>query len=509
MQVPLQLDRASGEPLQSQLAAQLRNLILSGRIRPGASIPSSRELANLLNVSRNTVIAAYERLSTEGYIESSRASGTFVSKNVLAAPVREAEAEDRDAQVQASSERRRDRLVFRGRPQRVINLDAPRPPIDFFVGRPHVQSFPRKTWRRLLLKNIAIGAYGLAEYSDPAGLLDLRQAIADHLGPARGIRTTAAQIIITGGIQEALNVVSRLLIQPGTPVVIEDPCYQGAAFTFESYGAELIPTAVDLAGLQVRRLPERAVSVAYVTPSHQFPVGATMPLNRRLQLLEWANRVGAYIVEDDYDSDFRYDGPPLTALAGMDSTGAVIYVGTFSKAIGAGLRVGYMVVPPELVQPACHVKTILNNGNGWLNQAALADFIRSGGYVRHLRRIQKENKSRLQALAKAVGESLPGATITGDQGGMHVMLHLPANGPTAPELETHIRPLGVGLYSLRSGAAIDFKNTRYSERGLVLGYSSLSEAQIMKGIARIGDAVAAWTTGQNVVAVAEAAPVLR
>jgi GntR family transcriptional regulator/MocR family aminotransferase len=315
--------------------------------------------------------------------------------------------------------------------------------------------------------------------------MDLRQAIAEHLGPARGIRARASQVIITGGIQEALNIISRLLIRAGTPVVIEDPCYQGAAFTFESYGAEIIPTPVDSAGIQVRRLPERSVSLAYVTPSHQFPVGATMSLNRRMKLIEWANRVGAYLVEDDYDSDFRYDGPPLTALAGMDSSGTVIYLGTFSKSIGAGLRLGYMVVPSELAEPASVVKTILNNGNGWLNQAALADFIKSGSYSRHLRRIRKEYKSRLEALIEAVDRHLKGATITGDKGGMHVMLHLPADGPTASQLEKYMRSLGVGIYSLRSGAAIDFAHTTYSDRGLVLGYSSLTEVQIKKGVERI------------------------
>jgi len=485
MQIPLSLNRRNGVALQVQIATQMRQLILKGRLNAGSSVPSSRELADMLGVSRNTVLSAYDRLIAEGYLETRKASGTSVSREISATLRRGGAPEGADKRSDSLYRKRHDLIVFRGRAQKLIDLEAPRPSIDFFVGRPSAQSFPRKTWRGLLLRNLAMAGSGLTEYGDPSGLMDLRQAIADHLGPARGIRADARQILIVGGIQEALNVIARIFVRPGTPVVIENPCYQGAAFAFESYGAEIIGVPVDSDGLLVERLPERSVSLGYVTPSHQFPTGETMPLSRRIKLIEWAQRVGAYIVEDDYDSDFRYDGPPLTAVAGMETGGSVIYLGTFSKSIGAGLRLGYMVVPPQIAEVALAVKTILNNGSTWLEQAALADFIKSGAYARHLRRIQRQYKSRLDTLVHAVRTHLKGVTVTGHAGGMHVMLHLPMDGPSAAELEGRAKSLGIGIYSVKTGAAVEYGRTAYSERSLVVGYSSLTEAQIRKGIERV------------------------
>ncbi len=325
----------------------------------------------------------------------------------------------------------------------------------------------------------------LTEYPDPAGIPKLRQAIADYLGPSRGINTTAEQVIIVNGSQQGLNLISRLLIREGTPVVTECPCYQGAAYVFNSYGAELNMVPVDRNGLEVAKLPRTRVSLAYVTPSHQYPMGVTLTLERRIRLLDWAWEVGAYIVEDDYDSDFRHHGSPLTAIAGQDRHGCVIYTGTFSKSIGAGLRLGYLVVPKELVKPARTVKTLMDNGHAWLEQAVLADFIASGSYAKHLRKIRHTYLSRRDCLVNSLREHFGDVQLSGMAGGMHIVWHLPENFPMAKDVQMLAQDVGVGVYSLEAAAACDIRHSSCSDRTLVLGYSSVREEQICEGIARL------------------------
>lgn len=251
----------------------------------------------------------------------------------------------------------------------------------------------------------------------------------------------------------------------------------------------MIPVPVDEDGIRVDRLPERAVSLIYVTPSHQFPTGETLAFERRVELLRWATRVGAYVVEDDYDSDFRFDGPPLTAVAGLDSSAAVIYLGTFSKSIGAGLRVGYLVVPVELAETAITVKSILNAGHSWLDQAVLADFLSSGGFARHLKQVMMVYRSRRDCIVEALREHFGEVDVSGHNGGMHIMWHLPASLPKATVVEAAALNHGVGIYALRSAVAYDFGTTAYSERSLVLGYAALQEKQIREGISRVASAL--------------------
>lgn len=479
--IPIRVDRRDPSHLHVQIIEQIRKLILDGSLQAGTQLPSSRLLAEQLRVSRNTVLLAYDRLAIEGYTSTSKRSKTTVSVELAHRELRPSQLTHQQG---AELSVRRTSVLFRGEAPQLTRA-GPKPLIDFFVGRPSPHAFPTKTWRRLLLARLSSAGTALNEYRDPAGMIELRQAIAEHLGPARGMNVKASQVIVVNGIQEALNIVCRLFIQVGAPVAVENPCYQGAAFTFDSYGADLIPVLVDRDGLIPELLPERSVSVLYVTPSHQFPTGAMLTLERRLRILEWARRVGAYIVEDDYDSDFRYDGPPLTALAGLDTQDAVIYLGTFSKSIGPGLRIGYLVLPTELVAPATTIKAILNAGHSWLDQAILSDFIGSGGFARHLRQIRAVYSARRDCLLDALRCNFGTVDVTGDRGGMHIMWHVPNSFPTAIEIEARARAKSVGVYSLRAGVACEFGKTPYGTRSLILGYASLSERQIRDGIGRI------------------------
>jgi GntR family transcriptional regulator/MocR family aminotransferase len=487
LQLPLELERGGNATLQLQVFSQIRRLILDGQLKPGMPIPSSRSLADTLGVSRNTVLCAYERLFCEGYVETKAASRTVVS-GVVAEHGRSALGlSSALAPAPPACAPRHPLAVAAGRLS--LDRDSAGMIADFFVGRPGADTFPHATWRRLLARQLAKGGTHLTQYGDPAGLWALREAIADHLGPARGLRVTADRVLIVNGIQEGMNVVSRLLIGTGTPVAIENPSYQGAAAVFESYGADLRAVPVDREGVDVALLPREPVAFLYMTASHQYPTGGTLPLERRLAALSWARQTGAYIVEDDYDSDFRYDGPPLTALAGLNGDDVVIYMGTFSKSIGAGLRLGYLVLPRGLVEPAASVKSLLNNGHSWLDQAALAEFIRSGAFAHHLHRIRLVYRSRRDALLSALERHFGRVAVTGAAGGMHVMWHLARGLPAAIEVERRVRSQGVGVYSLRSGAAHVIDESPYLERGLILGYAAVPERQIAKGIARLAQAL--------------------
>lgn len=502
MQLTLRIDPLSRQSLQQQLFEGIRRRILDGHLRPGMAVPASRALSEQLGVSRNTVVLAYERLIAEGYLQTRPAFGTFVNRDLPEQALRSTR-EEAPLPEPAGAPAVRQPPAVRARAQRVVNPNHHQLLIDFWVGRPDPHTFPTKTWRRLLLHHLATGGQPLTEYGDPAGLLALRRAIADYLGPARGIRAEPQQILIVAGIQQALNIAALLLVREGGEVVLECPCYQGAAYVFEQHGARLRPVPVDARGLIAGELPRSAVSLAYVTPSHQYPLGGTLPLERRVRLLEWACESGAYIVEDDYDSDFRHVGSPLTALAGLDRSGHVIYLGTFSKSIGAGLRLGYMVLPYALVEASRIVKALLDNGNPWLEQAVLADFIASGSYDHHLRRIRQLYRARRDCLIEALRARFGPVRLSGLEGGMHIVWHLPAHFPEAPEIQSLALQARVGVYALDGGAATDFGRTDYRRRTLLLGYSSLNETRIREGVerlARVLDGAQAVAAGRCVEA---------
>ncbi len=491
MEIPIALDHGSRQSLQGQIFEQFRRLILGGRLKPGTPVPASRALAEQLGASRNTVILVYDRLIAEGYLQAREAIGTYVSFDLPETCLAASRTVAAPSPAQGDSFAHLD-IPFIGRAQAVVNAQALA--FDFWLGRPDPHSFPAKAWHRLISKALTTAGARFTEYRDPDGLPELREVIAGHLGAARGISVSPEQVIITSGAQEGLNLVARLFVRDGTRVATENPCYQGAAFLFESYCAELVPVPVDEAGLDVEQLPKDGVRLVYVTPSHQYPMGFTLSLERRLKLIDWARRCGAYIIEDDYDSDFRYRGSPLTALMGLDEHGCVIYLGTFSKSIGAGLRLGYLVVPKALVKAARTAKTLLDNGHPWLDQAVMAEFIRGGSYANHLRRIRHLYNERRDCLVDALRMHFGDVRLSGLESGMHLAWHLPEHYPSASELQNLALGQGVGIYSLGSGAAHDYGGCDYSERTVVLGFSSLDQYQIRAGIQRIADALAGLPT---------------
>jgi GntR family transcriptional regulator/MocR family aminotransferase len=486
MQIPLLLDRSRPATLAVQIVEQLRDAILQGRIAPGARMPSSRRLADQLDVSRNTVVRAYESLMIESYVEARPASGVFAAerppdrKPRLAPVAVPSDASDRSPMPLPYAPIRAQDLVAKNRNRLVF---------DFFPGRPSAGLFPLKTWRRLVQASLSHGgAMGLAHYSDPAGLAVLRTAIASHVAAARGIVADVSRIVVTGGVQEGINIASRLFLGAGTAAVIENPCYQGARFAFEAWGAEVTAVPVDGEGIIPDALPRAPAALLYVTPSHQYPTGHILSLERRHALIAWARRTGCYILEDDYDSDFCYEGSPLPSIASL-APDCTLYLGTFSKSLGAGLRLGYIVVPEPLAAAARSAKALLNNGNAWLDQAALAELIRSGSYAAHLARIRVRYKESRDSLLLALRRQFGRAEISGAAGGLHLFWRLPPGVPDAPVLEEVARRARVGIYSMASGGAYDATDSDLARRGVILGYAALLPRQIEQGIARLSESI--------------------
>jgi GntR family transcriptional regulator/MocR family aminotransferase len=486
MLISVLLDRSRPESLTTQIVDQMREAIRCARIAPGARLPSSRRLAEQLVISRNTVVRAYDLLLMEGIVEARPASGIYV-----------AEQPDRQIVPATTPSAFRDRTL----PTRMPMPLRQRPAVatqpatnsrllyDFLPGCHTADLFPLKTWRRLLQRNLTHGGgVGLTHYGDPAGLPALRTAVANHLASSRAIIADPCRIFIISGIQEGLTLAARLFLTRGALSVVEDPCYQGAALAFEAAGAEVANVPVDRDGLNPDELPRRTASLLYTTPAHQYPTGATLSAERRPRIIDWARRYGCYIVEDDYDCDIRYQGshlPPLTALA----PDCGIYIGTFSKSLGAGLRLGYIVVPEHLADSVRGEKSLLNHGNPWLEQATLADFMHSGSYATHLLRVRSHYRDSRDCLVTALRRNFGEVIIDGATGGLHILWHLPPGIPDAVSVERLAQRARVGVYSLASAKVCFRRRTALTSRALLLGYAGLSHKQIEKGIARLSDAI--------------------
>ena len=475
--------------LYQQLYEALRSAILAGELAAGTRLSSTRTLARELGVSRNTVLLAYEQLLAEGYTVGHTGSGTYVATSLpdsMLSTTRAARPAVHAAAVaspplSAYGQHVADKVV--GLP---LSTLLPATPLryDFRYGVPAVTEFPQEIWRRLLLRRTRTASLRSFHYGPPEGYAPLREAVADYLRRARAVVCDPEQVVVVNGSQQALDLVARLLLDPGEGVVIEEPHYQGARQVFLAARARLLPVAVDSEGLDVRALPEAAAKVrlAYVTPSHQFPSGAVMSLARRLALLAWAERVGAYILEDDYDSEFRYAGRPVAAMQGLDRSGRVLYAGTFSKVLFPALRLGYLVLPQPLVAPFTAAKWLTDRHTPTFEQEVLTDFIAEGHFERHLRRARARNAARRMALLDAIAQYLgPRVEVSGANAGMHLLVWLQTLGPSRVEaLIAAARQVGVGLYSVAP-----YYLQPPPRAGLLLGYTALTEAEIRTGIQRL------------------------
>src|ERR1700722_19065020 len=433
MQIPVLLDRSRREPLTDQLVEQLRNAIRQARLAAGTRLPSSRHLSEQLAVSRNTVVRAYDALIVEGFVESRPASGVFVSDSrpeaPLAAPASGAAASHmplpaRAPRLASAPGLCRGHLSTQFGARRRASapgLGRARLTLDFVPRRASAALFPIKTWRRLLQGNLAHGGtIGLTHDGDPAGLPSLRSAIASHLATARGIAADPSRIVIVSGVQEGIGIAARLFLSTGTLAAIEDPCDQAAAFAFEAAGAEIVRASVDEDGLKPEELPQRPTALLYLTPSHQFPTGHTLSPARRAAIVEWARRHGCSLLEDDCDSDLRYEGSPLQAMAAT-APDCTLYLGTFSRTLGAGLRLGYMVVPEQLAGAVAAIKGLMSDGSPWLEQAALAEMMRTNSYAAHLVRVRAHYKESRDALLAALRASFGEVSVSGEAGGLHLL----------------------------------------------------------------------------------------
>lgn len=479
------------DALHQRLYRGLRAAILDGRLPPRGRLPSTRTLARDLAISRNVVIEAFAQLRDEGYVEGRGGSGTYVA-TTLPDPAFEG-ARDHLAipspRPEASlSQYAREVLSLRplpvpGQPR------LPCLPYDFRYGQPALEDFPQAIWSRLVVRRARLMSTRTMAYGRVRGFGPLREALAGYLHRARGVRAQAEQLIIVNGTQQALDLAGRMLIDRGDQVVVEEPCYQAARQVFLGLGARLIPNPVDADGLVVAKLPHgRPIRLGYFTPSHQFPLGGVLPFDRRIELLRWAEQSGAYLLEDDYDSEFRYDRGPVEALQGLDRSGRVLYLGSFSKVLFPSLRVGYLVVPKQLVPATMALKYLADGPTPTFEQEVLTELIRDGHFERHLRRMRVLYAARrdvlLDALRRAFGDR---AEVVGAQAGLHVVVYLRGvSASDVPGLIERAAAVGVGIYPL---APYYLDPARCA--GLILGYASLNEHDLRAGVRALAEALGA------------------
>lgn len=480
----LPLHESEGAPLHRQLYEGLRDAILSGRLAAAARLPSTRALAEGLGISRNTVMTAFDQLTAEGYIAGRIGSGTYVSEklpeDLLTARPVELKRHSRHAPI---------RLSRLGQVLATSSVIPRRPygaPRAFRPGPPSTAEFPWKLWTQLTARRWRNPPRELVAYGEAAGYRRLREAIAAYVTSARAVRCDAGQVLITAGSQQGLDLAARLLVNPGDSVCIEDPAYLGARGAFLSAGARLVAAPVDGEGLQVRHAIARArhARIVYVTPSHQFPLGVTLSLGRRLELLEWAARSNAWIIEDDYNSEFRYSGRPIASLQGLDSSGRVIYVGSFSKVLFPALRLGYLILPAELVDAFTSARTLADHHSPTVEQAVLADFINDGHFGRHIRRMRGIYEERQQTLITAARRHLAGLIeVEPAESGMHVVGRLP------PDVDDAEASRSAMEHGVEAPALSAFRLQPRLPGGLVLGYAAVSLREIRDGVRRLGAAL--------------------
>jgi GntR family transcriptional regulator/MocR family aminotransferase len=460
----LHLGLVGRHDLAGQIYRQIRAAALDGVLRAGDPVPPTRELAATLGVSRNTVSAAYDRLTAEGFLQARTGAGTFVRPGVTAA-----------APAAGS----------RPGPLRPLPVwdSLPPPPglstefaFDFRPGHPDVRLFPFETWRRLLARETRAHRSGNGMYGDAAGHPGLRAQIARRLAVSRALRADPADIVVTAGAQQAIDLAARVLLAPGATVAVEDPGYPPVRSLLTAHGAHVVGVPVDRDGLIVQALPSDA-RLVFVTPSHQFPLGMPMSLARKTALLAWAEAHDAAIVEDDYDSEFRFGGTPSEPLGSLDVSGRVLYVGSFSKVMLPTLRLGFVVVPPSL-RPAFRVAKYLTDWHtGLPQQAALAAFLEEGLLAAHIRRMRRVYRARHARITTALARDFTGLlTPVPSAAGLHLSVTLP-DGTDDRGLARRAASDGVGVLSLSAFGR--------SGPGLVLGYGAIGVESVDEGLHRL------------------------
>ncbi len=478
MRVATLLDRSSAAPLRQQIYEQWRQGILSGRFHPGQAVPSTRDLAATLEVARSTVTDAYDQLIAEGYLEAARGSGTFVCRELPDAML---------TLVGRAEGRASKALENKPSPIRLspfaagLSYDYRRPPIpagviSFPNGTPDLDHFPSSIWRKLMNRHLREAKSDVFDYTDyVAGYPALRAEIASYVSRMRAVRATADQVVVVNGSQQSLDLCARLLLSPGDEIAFENPGYQGARRIFEAAGARLRPLTVREDGIALSDLSSKS-RLVYVTPSHQFPTGVSMSLATRLALIAWAKRSGAVLVEDDYSSEYRYSGPPLPSMQGLAGNVPVIYIGTFSKVMFPGLRIGYMIAPPGLVNTITRVKWLQDRNTPVLEQKALYDFMREGHLERHIRRMRRLYGDRREVLVGALRRYFGnGVHIFGEAAGMHLMAAF--DDPRVAERAERNR---VQLLS-----AAGYYLTKAPGNEYIFGFSAVGERTIREGVKRL------------------------
>jgi GntR family transcriptional regulator/MocR family aminotransferase len=472
--------RHAASPTYRQLCAALREAILDGRLRPGVRLPSTRELGRRYHLARGTIVAAFDRMKAEGYLIGRSGSGTYVA-DVLpdallhARSSRRSSAASHPARRFAESARRA--VEFRGS---IVG-----PPRAFRANQPALDLFPTTLWAQITGRRLRRATTSLLRGCGTMGYPPLQRALAEYLGMARGVPCAPEQIAIVSGTQEAIDLAIRLFVNPGDRVCMEDPGYTGASRAFAAAGALVSCVPLDREGMKLPGARDRDARLAYVTPGHQFPVGTCMSLARRLALLEWARTTGALILEDDYDSEFRFSGSPVPAIAGIDRYGIVLLAGSFSKVLFPSIRIGYLVVPPDLVDRLSAVKSVTTRHAPMLEQAVVCDFITEGHFGSHLRRMREVYAERLTVLLRAARERLSDVL---DIPAVEAGLQTPAwfrrkiNGPAAAAAAER---RGLEVLALSR-----FSSRPLARDGLLLGFAAIDQHEIKRGVRELATALA-------------------
>lgn len=476
----ISINRKAPEALHRQIYDSYRTAIVEGRLRPGQRIPSTRVLASELGVSRFPVLNAYAQLLAEGYFESQVGAGTVVSNSIPDQPTPSVLTRERPAASRASGPRMvagRCAAVPHGvKPPWLLGLGA------FGVGQVASDQFPIRVWSNLVTRRCRSMEAKSFHYGDPTGSRALRETIAAYLRTARSVRCDAEQVMIVSGSQQALEISARVLLDPGNRVWVEDPGYGLARDVLALAGCHLVPVPVDREGMDVATGVKRwrKARAALVTPSHQYPLGVTMSASRRLQLLDWAQNSGAWIIEDDYDSEYRYGSMPIASLQGLDANSRVIYIGTFSKVLFPSLRLGYLVIPPDLVDRFLQVRRAMDLGPATFYQEVLADFIREGHFARHIRRMrvlyEERAKTLVSSLKRNIGDRVE---VFGGEAGMHLAVILNQRSLDVEIAERAARQ-GLWLWPLSPSYLSDA-----ARPGFILGFGSTDITEIPSAVQKL------------------------